>query len=140
MSSEFNRRNFLRTIGVAGLGSVLASEAKPDSNEPNAAGLKQQSETPQVPTRKFGKTDAQVSALCLGAIDITDQQVVLHTCTKWGVTYWDTAYGYTGGNSEIAIGKFLAARPEMRKKLFIATKASRAKGAAEAEKNEHRLC
>ena len=133
MSSEFNRRNFLRTIGVAGLGSVLASEAKADSNEPNAAAGKQQSETPQVPTRKFGKTDAQVSALCLGAIDITDQMVVFHACTKWGVTYWDTAYGYTNGNSEICIGKFLAARPEMRKKLFIATKASHARGAAEAE-------
>jgi predicted aldo/keto reductase-like oxidoreductase len=133
MSSEFNRRNFLKTIGVAGLGSVLASKAKADSNEPNAAGGKQQNETPQVPTRKFGNTDTQVSALCLGAIDITDQMAVFHACTKWGVTYWDTAYGYTNGNSEICIGKFLAARPEMRKKLFIATKASHAKGAQEAE-------
>ncbi|MGD0551535.1 MAG: aldo/keto reductase [Sedimentisphaerales bacterium] len=133
MSSEFNRRNFLKTIGVAGLGSVLASKAKADSNEPNAAAGKQQSETPQVPTRKFGKTDTQVSALCLGAIDITEQQVVLHACTKWGVTYWDTAYGYTNGNSELCIGKFLAARPEMRKKLFIATKASHAVGAEQVE-------
>ena len=40
MSSEFNRRNFLKTIGAAGLGSVLASKAKADSNEPNAAGQK----------------------------------------------------------------------------------------------------
>ena len=111
MSSEFNRRNFLKTIGVAGLGSVLASNAKADSNEPNAAAGKQQSETPQVPTRKFGKSDMQVSALCLGAIDITEQQVVLHACNKWGVTYWDTAPVYTGGNSEACIGKYFAANP-----------------------------
>jgi uncharacterized protein len=133
MSSEFNRRNFLKTIGVAGLGSVLASNAKADSNEPNAAAGKQQSETPQVPTRKFGKSDMQVSALCLGAIDITEQQVVLHACNKWGVTYWDTAPVYTGGNSEACIGKYFAANPDMRKKVFLATKASGAHDAAGLE-------
>jgi len=133
MSSEFNRRNFLKTIGAAGLGSVLASKAKADSNEPNAAGEKQQNETPQVPTRKFGKTGPDVSALSLGAIQLIDNQVILTSSLKWGVTYWDTAYGYTNGNSEICIGKFLAARPEMRKKLFIASKASHAKGAQEVE-------
>jgi uncharacterized protein len=140
MSSEFNRRNFLKTIGVAGLGSVLASKAKADSpapskvegNEPNTT-TKQQNETPQVPTRKFGKTGPDVSALSLGAIQLIDNQVILTSSLKWGVTYWDTAYGYTNGNSELCIGKFLAARPEMRKKLFIATKASNAKGAQEVE-------
>ena len=133
MSSELNRRNFLRTIGAAGLGSVLASKAKADSNEPNAAGAKQQNETPQVPTRKFGKTGVDVSALSLGAIQLIDNPVILTSSLKWGVTYWDTAYGYTNGNSEICIGKFLASRPELRKKLFIASKASHARGAAEVE-------
>jgi predicted aldo/keto reductase-like oxidoreductase len=133
MSSEFNRRNFLRTIGVAGLGSVLASEAKADSNEPNAAAGKQQSETPQVPTRKFGKTGVDVSALSLGAIQLIDNQVILTSSLKWGVTYWDTAWIYTNGNSETCIGKFLAARPEMRKKLFIVSKASHAGNPKQAE-------
>jgi uncharacterized protein len=134
MSGEFNRRNFLRTIGAAGLGSVLTSKAKADSNEPNAAGDKQQGETPQVPTRKFGKSGPEVSALSLGAIQLTpDNPIILTSSLKWGVSYWDTAYGYTNGNSEICIGKFLAARPEMRKKLFIASKASHAKGAEQVE-------
>jgi predicted aldo/keto reductase-like oxidoreductase len=133
MSSEFNRRNFLKTIGVAGLGSVLASKAKADSSEPNAAGQKQQSETPQVPTRKFGKTGVDVSALSLGAIQLIDNPVILTSSLKWGVTYWDTAYGYTNGNSELCIGKFLEARPEMRKKLFIVSKASGAGNVKEAE-------
>lgn len=119
----------MKTIGVAGLGSVLVSKVKADSNEPNAAGQKQQDQTPQVPTRKFGKSGPDVSALSLGAIQLIDNQVILTSSLKWGVTYWDTAYGYTNGNSEICIGKFLAARPEMRKKLFIATKASHAVGA-----------
>ncbi len=133
MSSEFNRRNFLKTIGVAGLGSVLVSKVKADSNEPNAAGGKQQSETPQVSTRKFGKTGVNVSTLSLGAIGLMDNQVILTSSLKWGVTYWDTAHGYTNGNSELCIGKFLAARPEMRKKLFIVSKASHAGNPKEAE-------
>jgi uncharacterized protein len=133
MSSEFNRRIFLKTIGAAGIGSVLTSKAKADSNEPNMTGEKQQGETPQVPTRKFGKSGPDVSALSLGAIQLIDNQVILTSSLKWGVTYWDTAYGYTNGNSEICIGKFLAARPEMRKKLFIASKASHAKGAEQVE-------
>lgn len=141
MSSEFNRRNFLKTIGMAGLGSVLVSKVKADSpvsgkveaNEPNAAAQKQQNETPQVPTRKFGKSGPDVSALSLGAIQLVDNQVILTSSLKWGVTYWDTAYVYTNGNSELCIGRFLAARPEMRKKVFIATKASHARGAQEIE-------
>jgi len=28
-----------------------------------------------------------------------------------GVTYWDTAHNYAGGNSEIGIGKFLEKNP-----------------------------
>jgi predicted aldo/keto reductase-like oxidoreductase len=133
MSSEFNRRNFLKTIGVAGLGSVLASKAKADSNEPNAVAEKQQNETPQVPTRKFGKSGPDVSALSLGAIQLIDNQVVLTSSLKWGVTYWDTAPVYTGGNSETCIGKYFAANPDMRKKVFLATKASGAHDAAGLE-------
>jgi uncharacterized protein len=133
MSSEFNRRNFLRTIGAAGLGSVLASQAKADPNEPNAAGEKQQGETPQVPTRKFGKTGVDVSALSLGAIQLIDTPVILTSSLKWGVTHWDTAPVYTNGNSETCIGKYFAANPDMRKKIFLATKGSGAHDAAGLE-------
>jgi aryl-alcohol dehydrogenase-like predicted oxidoreductase len=128
--NKVNRRNFLKTIGAAGLGSVLASNASAEPNEPNAP---QQGQSPQVPKRKLGRTDTEVSALCLGAIEITDHQAVLHACAKWGVNYWDTASGYTGGNSELAIGKFLKANPEMRKKIVIATKASNASSVEEVE-------
>jgi len=41
-----------------------------------------------------------------------------------GVSYWDTGNSYTGGNAELTIGKFLSKSPEVRKKLFIVTKAS----------------
>lgn len=130
---KVNRRNFLKTVGVTGIGFGLGAQAKADSNEPNAVSKKQQTAMPQLPKRKFGKTGEDVSALSLGAIQLVDTPIILTASLKWGMTYWDTAYGYTGGNSEICIGKFLEKNPDMRKKIFIATKASRARGAEEVE-------
>jgi len=40
---------------------------------------------------------------------------------------------YTNGNSETCIGKYFAANPDMRKKVFLATKASGAHDAAGLE-------
>ncbi len=132
MSSELNRRNFLRTIGAAGLGSVLASKANADSNEPNSTA--KQGETPQVPTRKFGKSGPDVPLLSLGAIQLgLENSIILMSSLKWGINYWDTAPVYTNGNSEDCIGKYFAANPNMRKKIFLATKGSGAHDAAGME-------
>ena len=131
--NKINRRNFLKTVGVLGIGSAIASvKAKADINEPNTAKT-QELTYPQVPKRKFGKTGQDVSALSFGAIQLVDNQVLLINSLKWGMTYWDTAYGYTGGNSELCIGKFLAARPDVRKNVFIATKASDARSIEDVE-------
>ncbi len=135
---KINRRNFLKTVGAAGLGSVLASvdtTAGPD--KPKVAGSdapekEQKPEFPQVPRRKLGKTGVEVPCLSLGANRLNNQ-VILRAAFRWGVTYWDTANSYVGGNSEINIGKFIAKNPEARKKLFIVTKASGAERVAEVE-------
>jgi predicted aldo/keto reductase-like oxidoreductase len=39
-----------------------------------------------------------------------------------GVTYWDTAYRYEGGNSEKAIGNYFTRYPDDREKVFLVTK------------------
>jgi hypothetical protein len=140
-----NRRNFLKTIGAAGLGSVITSKVMADSpvpskvegNEPNTRQpANPEQALPQVPKRKFGKTGEDVSALSFGAIQLVDNQVLLISSLKWGMSYWDTASGYRGGNSELCIGKYLGANPDARKKVFIATKAS---GANSIEDVEERL-
>ncbi|MFH1369759.1 MAG: aldo/keto reductase [Planctomycetota bacterium] len=131
--SKVNRRDFLRNIGVSGLSLGLASKAIADVNEPNAPAKEQETGLPQLPARKFGNTGQEVSALSLGAIQLVDSQVVLTSSLKWGMTYWDTAYGYTNGNSELCIGKFLEKNPDTRKKLFIATKASGARSVDDVE-------
>ena len=147
--NKINRRNFLKTVGAAGLGSVLASTgAVSGANEPSAVGAAgQEAEKPgypQVPKRKLGKltqpgesgmVPVEVASLSLGTMfNIMDNQITLREALKWGVTYWDTAYNYAGGNSELGIGKFLARHPEVRKKLFIATKASNAKTIEDVER------
>jgi predicted aldo/keto reductase-like oxidoreductase len=133
--NKVNRRDFLKTISLAGLSSVVTSKVLADANEPNAAEPNQpaQTQTPQVPRRKFGKTGVDVPALSLGAIQLVDNQVILTSSLKWGIDYWDTAPSYTGGNSERCIGKYFAANPDMRKKVFLVTKASRADNPQEAE-------
>lgn len=108
----------MKTVGVAGAGSVLAgSQALAQSEAPNAS-------PPKVPTRPYGKTGVNVSMLALGGIfDITTNQLVLQRALDFGVTYWDTANSYTNGNSEIGIGMYLGKHPEIRKRLFLVTKA-----------------
>src|SRR4030042_1772851 len=132
---KINRRNFLKTIGAAGLGSVLASsKLKADPNEPNAAQKTEELKFPELPKRKLGKTGIEVPVLSNGLMfDITGNQLILRANLQHNVTYWDTAYGYANGNSEIGIGTFLKKNPEVRKKLFIVSKASGAYPAADVE-------
>lgn len=131
--NKIDRRQFLRTIGAAGLGSVLASgEGIAAQSEPNAAGKGQEAKFAQVPKRKLGKTGVEVSCLSLGANRL-DNEIVLKGAHRWGVTYWDTASYYLKGNCERTMGKYLANNAKARKEIFIVTKASGAKSIEDLE-------
>lgn len=111
---RFSRRGFLKAAGAAGLGSLAAVGT--------GSGLAQAA-TNKVPTRPFGQSGRQVSSLSLGTMfDVTANQIVLKQALALGVTYWDTADCYTGGNSEIGIGQFFAKNPGVRQKIFLVTK------------------
>jgi len=140
--NEINRRNFLKTVGTAGLvpamvqitASIASGEEKAD---PNALAKTQEPKLPQVPVRKLGKTGVKIPVLSLGTMfNLIDNQIILRSTLKWGVNYWDTAHNYGGGNSELGVGKFLKDNPQVRKDLFIATKAS---GANTIDEIEQRL-
>jgi len=125
-----NRRTFLKTIGVAGVGSVLTSlesatgMGESDRIDANTPRKTQRPKFPQVPQQKLGKTGLVVPYLTLGTAtsNLIENQIVLRNSLLWGVTCWDTATNYAGGNSEIGIGKYLSKTPEARKKLFIISK------------------
>jgi aryl-alcohol dehydrogenase-like predicted oxidoreductase len=75
-----------------------------------------------VPKRPFGKTGVDVSILSLGGELSASDLLVFRQAFKTGVTYWDTADSYGGGNNEKAIGKYFAKFPEDREKVFLVTK------------------
>jgi len=138
---SIDRRNFLRTVGAAGLASVFASaQARAGTGEPTDTAKTQESKPPQMPKRRLGRTGVEVSCLCLGGdLSFVDNQIVLRKALDWGVNYWDTAHNYGGGNAELGIGQFLSRNPEVRKELFIVSKPAIFWGPTTAEKLEERL-
>lgn len=116
--NRFSRRDFLKTTGVATVGSLLGTTEALAKISGSSS-----SELAVVPTRPFGKTGARVSILSLGGMfDIPSNQLLLRQALKWGVTYWDTADCYEGGRSERGIGEFFANYPKTREKIFLVTK------------------
>ena len=120
-TGNFSRRDFIRSAGAAGLGSVLASLSSltPAYGSSSTNGP----ERMLVPTRPFGKTGEHVSILSLGGVLKISDQLVFRQAFKMGVTYWDTADSYGWGKNEQAIGKYFAKFPNDRQKVFLVTKA-----------------
>ena len=121
-SKNISRRNFIKTAGVAGIGSALGglsslahARGSSSSNEP---------EHETVPTRPFGKTGENVSILSLGGELSASDLLVFRQAFKLGVTYWDTDNWYGWGKNEKAIGKYFAKFPADREKVFLVSKAS----------------
>ncbi len=121
---EFSRRAFLRAAGLAGaagaagitgaaglLGGGLLSPRPVEALEP-------------MPLRDFGRTGVKVPILALGMMfDTVNNQVVLRQSLALGAAYWDTADCYSGGNSEVGLGKYFERDPAARQKVFLVTKA-----------------
>jgi len=88
-----------------------------------------------VPVRRCGRSGLCLSAVGLGLaglgvagreIDAEDERaafVLLDRAAELGVTHWDTASGYTGGNSERLVGRWFAARGhDARDRVILSTK------------------
>ncbi|MCG6981133.1 MAG: aldo/keto reductase [Deltaproteobacteria bacterium] len=109
---KWSRRDFLRAATAAGVGSMIGTIDRFAESS---------TDLPAMPTRPYGRTGVKVPILGLGgSLDL--DQLMLRQAVKWGVTYWDTASSYMGGNSEKRIGKYLGKYPEDRKKIFLVTK------------------
>lgn len=122
-NQNVSRRGFMKALSIAGVGSAVGARAIAQS-EPQPANAAPAAARATVGTRVFGKTGEKVSLLSLGGIfDITTNQLVLRRALDFGVTYWDTANSYTNGNSEKGIGMYFEKNPDVRKKIFLVTKA-----------------
>ncbi|MBU0731079.1 MAG: aldo/keto reductase [Proteobacteria bacterium] len=139
MSDEqqnMKRRDFLKAIGAAGMGSLLGpGRAMGSQGLAEGDATATTAKFPQVPRRILGKTGIQVPCLWQGFhYDLLDKQLVLRKSLEWGVTHWNTAYSYSNGNSELGIGKFFEKNPQARKEVFLVTKASKVDSIDDVEK------
>lgn len=117
-----SRRNFFKIAGALGAGSILLPGNQETAAQTETAGPQPE----KIAVRRFGKTGIEVSCLGLGGMfDIRTNHLLLKQALRWGVTYWDTAESYEGGNSEIGIGQFLEKYPQTRKEIFLVTKSTR---------------
>src|SRR5210317_607552 len=117
---NISRRNFIKTAGVAGIGSALGGLSSLTKARGSSSSNEPEHET--VPTRPFGKTGVNVSILSLGGELSASDLLVFRQAFKMGVTYWDTADSYGWGKNEKAIGKYFAKFPKDREKVFLVSK------------------
>ncbi|UCD82217.1 MAG: aldo/keto reductase [Desulfobacterales bacterium] len=109
-----SRRDFLKTAGIVGAGSLLAPVGR-------LAGADDTTE--RVPQRPFGNTGIDVSILSFGgSLNTSLSMLVLRQAVNCGVTYWDTANSYMGGRSEKGMGKYFEKYPADRQRIFLVTK------------------
>jgi aryl-alcohol dehydrogenase-like predicted oxidoreductase len=114
--TDSNRREFLKnsTVGLAlaNLASTVLAE--------------QQDSGAGIPKRPLGKTGEMVSILCLGGwhIGSIEEKLaisIMHEAIDEGITFFDNAWDYHDGGSEIVMGKALA-QGGRRDKVFLMTK------------------
>jgi predicted aldo/keto reductase-like oxidoreductase len=127
---RINRRNFLKTAGLVGVGSVIAA-AKANAGDANAPAA--QPPIQKVPKRKLGKTGVEVPMLSLG-LGRPGEPAVLRQSLDWGVNHWDTSLAAGNGASEQSIGEFIAKNPDRRKDIFLVTKENQSKTTDDLEK------
>lgn len=113
MENNNSRRNFIKTLmaGVLMGPSVLKSQAFSSNG---------------IPTRALGKTGERVSIIGFGGWDLgyIDEKLairMMHEGVDEGITFFDNAWEYNRGNSEVVVGKAIE-QGKFRDKIFLMTK------------------
>ncbi len=110
------RRSFFQGMFASATAAALAQQALAQQDSPNG-----------LPTRRLGRTDEQVSILCLGgwhigAVESKDEAIrIMHAAIDEGMTFFDNAWDYHDGGSEEIMGRALS-EPGKRDKVFLMTK------------------
>jgi len=115
--SGIDRREFLRRgalLGASlGLQPLAASGAIPEL-PPRVRG-----------TRTLGRTGLEISDIGFGSSSLSGDVALVHHALERGITYFDTAESYTGGDAEETLGRALEGR---RDRVVLASKTSAAAG------------
>jgi predicted aldo/keto reductase-like oxidoreductase len=111
-----SRRRFL-AAGLALPAAASASRTE-DQGAPQKSQARPPSSGPAFQYRTLGKTGLKVTAVGFGCM-ITSDGSVVERAADIGITYFDTARGYQGGNNERMVG---AALKRKRKDIVLSTK------------------
>lgn len=109
------------------LGAAAASALAVNSAAHAAANAGAEAPRPGLPTRPLGRTNVNVSILCLGGWHIgavKDEKLairIMHAAIDEGLTFFDNAWDYHDGGSETIMGRALA-MDGRRKRVFLMTK------------------
>jgi uncharacterized protein len=110
-----SRRRFL----AAGLALPAASSAaRYEEQAPTTPSTKVAPARPKFQYKTLGKTGLRVTTVGFGCM-ITSDGSVVERAADLGITYFDTARGYMGGNNERMVGAALKAK---RKDVTLSTK------------------
>ena len=83
--------------------------------------------------RKYGPNEIENSSLCFGTMqfgdgaDEKDSQEMYEACRNSGINFFDTAYVYAGGKSELILGKLIS---KDRDNIILITKAGSVGGSS----------
>ena len=116
------RREFLKSAGVAGVGAMAAQAQGP---EPHSAPVARPM-SPDMQYRELGRTGEKVSAIGLGGFHIGKQADpaesvrLVRSGIDRGITFMDNCWDYNEGTSELRMGEAL--RDGYRNKVFLMTK------------------
>ena len=114
---ETTRRDFLKQAAVGATLAALSEDVLAQTSPASATGL---------PTRVLGRTGQRVSILALGGWHIgaikddAESIRLMQAALDEGITFFDNAWDYHDGGSEIRMGKAL--RDGYRQKVFLMTK------------------
>jgi aryl-alcohol dehydrogenase-like predicted oxidoreductase len=110
--SRLDRREFLRRGAVTGMGLGLLPVAPARSAT--------EAEPPRVRRRvRLGRTGLELPDIGFGGSRLRDDEDLVRYALDRGITHFDTAEGYTGGASEVTIGRALQGA---RDRVTIASK------------------
>jgi predicted aldo/keto reductase-like oxidoreductase len=120
-----DRRRFVKGVTYSAIASVVAGKSASAQTNADAAPLVSTPIAGGIPMRALGKTGVQVSALGVGGFHLgsaKDQQEVneiVGRAIDAGVNFFDNAWEYHEGDSEVRAGKALQGK---RDKVILMTK------------------
>ena len=116
MAQNATRRTFFQGMFGSAATVAMAQQALAQKDSPNG-----------LPTRRLGRTNEQVSILCLGgwhigAVPDKNEAIrIMHAAIDEGMTFFDNAWDYHDGGSEELMGRALS-ESSRRDKVFLMTK------------------